>query len=171
MVFSNLQYLFFAGILSAKHALSEEIILNGVRMGGRTTIKVTLASSVDFKWFQVHRNVMNPVRRIIFVNSNQSFFPIFTSASARLFWQQFTPPLNFHQLFNHSARTVTTPEQYFFYSLFLHFWKQNSACIITKIDGLYTFLKIYWATVLSNFDLRTCNPAIWRPFTPLDISR
>ena len=44
---------FFAGILFAEHVLSEEIILNEVRMGGRATIKVTLASSVDFKWFQV----------------------------------------------------------------------------------------------------------------------
>ena len=53
MVFSYQKYLFFAGFLSAKHALSEEIILNGVRMGGRTTIKVTLASSVDVNWLQV----------------------------------------------------------------------------------------------------------------------
>ena len=53
MVFSYQKYLFFVGILSAKHALSEEIILNEVRMGGRATIKVNHASNVDFKWLQV----------------------------------------------------------------------------------------------------------------------
>ena len=48
MVFAYQNYLFFAGILLAEHALSKEIILNEVMMGGRATIKVTLASSVDF---------------------------------------------------------------------------------------------------------------------------